>query len=264
MTCHTFAVDQIVTAHALGAPEGPYRIVRAIAVGEQQPTISGQEHCGRSRTDRPRKRAQSGRAARSQGAQANRAIGAKVIKSIFAHQRGDICSVYELPCGAGLPHPGGSSIRHSSADAPAAAALPIAGQPRPMASTRRSWLRSHLRHAPTKAEDTKCKITPIRVRDLLTRSFGLFYWSLSRYSYSFIRFCTGAVLVPHGAQKVLYVPVNQFAGNIAAQGFPAPVLLAYLTYFTELVAAGVSGPRSVHAGRRAHDLDRDGGNHYEL
>ena len=36
---------------------------------------------------------------------------------------------------------------------------------------------------------------------------------------------------------MLYVPVHQFAGNIAAQGFPAPVLLAYLTYFTELVAA---------------------------
>jgi putative oxidoreductase len=52
-----------------------------------------------------------------------------------------------------------------------------------------------------------------------------------------MRFCTGAVLVPHGAQKVFYVPVTQFAGNIAAQGFPAPVLLSYLTYFTELVAA---------------------------
>ena len=73
--------------------------------------------------------------------------------------------------------------------------------------------------------------------ELLIPSLGHFYRSLSRYSYSFMRFCTGAVLVPHGAQKVLYVPVNQFAGNIAAQGFPAPVLLAYLTYFTELVAA---------------------------
>ena len=38
-------------------------------------------------------------------------------------------------------------------------------------------------------------------------------------------------------RDVLYVPINQFAGNVAAQGFPAPVLLAYLTYFTELVAA---------------------------
>jgi hypothetical protein len=30
MTYHTFAVDQIVIAHALGAPEGPYRIVRLL------------------------------------------------------------------------------------------------------------------------------------------------------------------------------------------------------------------------------------------
>ena len=72
---------------------------------------------------------------------------------------------------------------------------------------------------------------------LLIPGLGHFYRYFSRYSYPFMRFCTGAVLVPHGAQKVLYIPVNQFAGNIAAQGFPAPVLLAYLTYFTELVAA---------------------------
>ena len=72
---------------------------------------------------------------------------------------------------------------------------------------------------------------------LLIPSLGHFYRRLSGCSYSFMRFCTGAVLVPHGAQKALYIPVDQFAGNIAAQGFPAPVLLAYLTYFTELVAA---------------------------
>ena len=72
---------------------------------------------------------------------------------------------------------------------------------------------------------------------LLIPGLGHFYRHLSRYSYSFMRFCTGAVLVPHGAQKVLYIPINQFAGNIAAQGFPAPTLLAYVTYFTELVAA---------------------------
>ena len=66
-------------------------------------------------------------------------------------------------------------------------------------------------------------MTPIRMGDFLIPALGRFYRSISRYSYSFMRFCTGAVLVPHGAQKVLYVPVNQFAGNIAAQGFPAPV-----------------------------------------
>jgi hypothetical protein len=43
---------------------------------------------------------------------------------------------------------------------------------------------------------------------LLIPALGRFYRSISRYSYSFMRFCTGAVLVPHGAQKVLYVPVN--------------------------------------------------------
>ena len=72
---------------------------------------------------------------------------------------------------------------------------------------------------------------------LLIPGLGHLYRHLSRYSYSFMRFCTGAVLVPHGVQKLLYIPVIQFSGNIAAQGFPAPLLLAYLTYFTELVAA---------------------------
>jgi putative oxidoreductase len=72
---------------------------------------------------------------------------------------------------------------------------------------------------------------------LLIPDLGKFYRGLSPYSYSFMRFSTGAVLVPHGVQKVLYVPVIQFSGNIAGQGFPAPLLLTYLTFFTELVAA---------------------------
>jgi putative oxidoreductase len=48
---------------------------------------------------------------------------------------------------------------------------------------------------------------------------------------------TGAVLVPHGMQKVFFVPVSRFAPNIAAKGVPFPEALAYLTYFTESVAA---------------------------
>ena len=63
------------------------------------------------------------------------------------------------------------------------------------------------------------------------------YRRFSPYSYAFMRFSAGAVLVPHGVQKVLYASATQFAGNIAAQGFPAPLLLAYLTLFTELVGA---------------------------
>jgi len=76
---------------------------------------------------------------------------------------------------------------------------------------------------------------------LLIPGLGHFYRHLSHYSYSFMRFCTGAVLVPHGAQKVLYIPINQFAGNIAAQGFPAPVLLARISHAEEARLIGGRG-----------------------
>lgn len=72
---------------------------------------------------------------------------------------------------------------------------------------------------------------------LLIPSLGHVYRRFSRYSYAFMRFSTGVVLVPHGVQKVLYLPFDKFAANIAAHGLPASLLLTYLTVFTELVAA---------------------------
>jgi putative oxidoreductase len=57
------------------------------------------------------------------------------------------------------------------------------------------------------------------------------------YAYDFMRFATGAVLVPHGIQKLLYNSVDKFAPNIAGKGLPAAELLTYLTFFTESVAA---------------------------
>ena len=57
------------------------------------------------------------------------------------------------------------------------------------------------------------------------------------YSYAFMRFATGAVLVPHGIQKVLAFQVGRYTETIAAKGLPFPELLAYLTFFTESVAA---------------------------
>lgn len=63
------------------------------------------------------------------------------------------------------------------------------------------------------------------------------YQPFSPYSYSFMRFAAGAVLVPHGIQKILNTPVEKFAPNIGAKGLPFPEALAYLTYFTESVAA---------------------------
>jgi putative oxidoreductase len=63
------------------------------------------------------------------------------------------------------------------------------------------------------------------------------YRRFSPFSYAFIRFATGAVLLPHGIQKVLYVPIAKFSPNIAAKELPFPEALAYLTYFAESVGA---------------------------
>jgi putative oxidoreductase len=64
-----------------------------------------------------------------------------------------------------------------------------------------------------------------------------FYQRLSPFSYAFMRFATGAILVPHGIQKIWFVPVSKFAANVAAKGLPFAEGLTYLTYFTESVAA---------------------------
>jgi len=62
------------------------------------------------------------------------------------------------------------------------------------------------------------------------------YDGLSPFSYVLIRFATGAILVPHGVQKILNVPIAKFAQNIAAKGLPFPEALSYLTYFVESAA----------------------------
>jgi putative oxidoreductase len=63
------------------------------------------------------------------------------------------------------------------------------------------------------------------------------YRSFSPLSYAFMRFATGAVLLPHGVQKILNVPVDKFAQNIATKGIPFAEGFAYLTYFVESLAA---------------------------
>ena len=64
-----------------------------------------------------------------------------------------------------------------------------------------------------------------------------FYQRFSPYSYAFMRFAAGAILLPHGVQKILNVPISKFAPNIAAKGLPFAEGLAYLAYFAESVAA---------------------------
>jgi len=64
------------------------------------------------------------------------------------------------------------------------------------------------------------------------------YDALSPYSYAFMRFCTGAVLFPHGWDKVFHGDMVKQAAGIAAHGVPLPMLLAYAVTGTEFFAAG--------------------------
>jgi len=72
---------------------------------------------------------------------------------------------------------------------------------------------------------------------LIFPALGNFYRRLSPYSYALMRFATGAVLLPHGIQKVIAFNIGRYAGVIGGKGLPFPELLAYLTFFTESVAA---------------------------
>ncbi|MGA2892222.1 MAG: DoxX family protein [Xanthobacteraceae bacterium] len=57
-------------------------------------------------------------------------------------------------------------------------------------------------------------------------------------SYSFMRFSTGAVLVPHGIQKIMLGSAVNLAPYIDKQmGLPYPLLWAYLVVFAESAVA---------------------------
>jgi len=59
----------------------------------------------------------------------------------------------------------------------------------------------------------------------------------SDFAYAFMRFATGAVLAPHGIQKLLNTSIEKFAPNIGGKGLPFPEVLTFLTFTTESVAA---------------------------
>jgi hypothetical protein len=84
-----------------------------------------------------------------------------------------------------------------------------------------------------------------------------FYERFAPYSYTLIRFATGAILVPHGVQKILNTPIAKFAPNIAAKGLPFAEALAYLTYFCRIGRGLVPGHRALHPDRRSHHWHRN-------
>src|ERR1700731_2220866 len=63
------------------------------------------------------------------------------------------------------------------------------------------------------------------------------YNRFSPLAYALVRFSIGAVLVPHGVQKVFFRSIDTYADIIAVHPLPLPRALAYLTFFAESVAA---------------------------
>jgi putative oxidoreductase len=64
------------------------------------------------------------------------------------------------------------------------------------------------------------------------------YETFSPASYSFMRFATGAVLVPHGIQKIMLGSAVNLATNIDKQtGLPSPLMWVYFAIFAESVCA---------------------------
>ena len=69
------------------------------------------------------------------------------------------------------------------------------------------------------------------------RPLGRVYQRISEWGYPIMRFATGAILAPHGVQKVFFAPLSQYAASIGGHGLPAPTLLAVLTFATEFAGA---------------------------
>jgi putative oxidoreductase len=87
------------------------------------------------------------------------------------------------------------------------------------------------------AGGTSTMDTGVDPKRLIFPGLAGIYQCFSPYSYAFMRFSTGAVLVPHGVQKVFYLTVDRYADLISSHGVPMARPLAYLMFFTELVAA---------------------------
>jgi putative oxidoreductase len=87
------------------------------------------------------------------------------------------------------------------------------------------------------AEGTMETDSQIDRRRLLIPGLAGLYEAFSPYSYAFMRFATGIVLVPHGIDKLFFRPIEPFAAGIAQHGLPAPTLLAWLTVLTESFGA---------------------------
>jgi putative oxidoreductase len=78
---------------------------------------------------------------------------------------------------------------------------------------------------------------PIDSQRLIVPGMAGVYQRFAPYSYAFMRFVTGAILVPHGINKVFFSTIARYTANIGGKGIPLSEALAYLVFFTEFVGA---------------------------
>lgn len=78
---------------------------------------------------------------------------------------------------------------------------------------------------------------PIDRGRLVFPALGGLYETFAPFSYAFMRFAAGAILVPHGVQKLIYGTAANTAKGLAAKGFPFPLELAHVVGFVELFVA---------------------------
>jgi len=75
---------------------------------------------------------------------------------------------------------------------------------------------------------------------LIVPSLAGVYRSLAPYSYAFMRFCVGAMLVPHGYAKLFHGGAAALANaDFARWGFPAPLAWAHWIAVLEFVGGAL-------------------------
>jgi putative oxidoreductase len=80
-------------------------------------------------------------------------------------------------------------------------------------------------------------MSAIEPKRLLFPGLACLYQRFSPYSYALMRFAAGAVLVPHGIQKIVNNSAEGLSKAISAHDLPFPLALAYLAIFAESVGA---------------------------
>jgi putative oxidoreductase len=77
----------------------------------------------------------------------------------------------------------------------------------------------------------------VETQRLFVPALGGLYRAGAPFAYAFMRFSTGAVLFPHGVDKVLHGSITRSAVMIGQHGLPFPLFFSTAAVFAEFVAS---------------------------